>query len=174
MQAQYRDIGYMVSPYSTPSYGAPWLQEICRIVIDKNGLCTLRWQGASETNGTGIESVQLEPFETIQERIVNQLNYMYGGANENGRNSLDVKVTNIELGISLISEKDKTDRGLYIPTWYVSYIVKWSDQEDTKANWDKNQIMFNAIDGSYIEPRTTNKDLMEMAEDMAEAMSAIS
>jgi hypothetical protein len=113
LQAQYNDIGLMVSPFSVPSYGAPWLQEMCRIVVDKDGLCILWWQGASEISNVIASSVQLESFNNIEQRIVNQLNYMYG-THENGSGyGLDIKITEIRLGISLISEKDKTDSGIY-------------------------------------------------------------
>lgn len=165
MQAQYKDIGFAVDNDALPSYGAPWEQEICRIIIDKNGLCKLWWQGASEKSSIVIDSAQLIPFEAIKGRIVDQLNYMYGTTENGTGNGLDIKITEIELGISLISEKDKRERGVYLPTWYINHVIKWKDVEDSEDNWELNQIMFSALDGSYIEPRVTNTDLMSMTSD---------
>lgn len=150
---------FMVDPKNLPSYGAPWEPEILRIVIDNEGLCNLWWQGASEISSTDTESAELEPFEDIKERIANQLNYTLGTQDRNGF-GVEIKVIKIELGISLISVKDQINTGVYIPTWYVSFNSKWSDEEDDE--WITDQIMFNALDGSYIEPRVTNVDLMEM------------
>ena len=150
--------GAFVNPDAAPSYGAPWSEESLTIAVDKNGLFGFNWNGASEISRTVVESAQLEDFDTIQQRITNQLNYICGPGGEDRGVVFEIEISKIELGISLLSVEDETDIGEYIPTWYVTYRCKYADWDDT--SWAQEQIMFNAIDGSYVEPRLTNEDLM--------------
>ena len=156
LQVPYRDYGFSINDDALPSYAAPWDVEMCRIVIDKNGLCDLQWQGASIISSVAAQSVALAPFDFIQSRIIDQLryNHSYSGP---GFEGFDIIITKIELGTSLISVKDEYDTGLYIPTWYADFYLKSkrADEYDSELN----TIIFNAIDGSYIEPRVTNKKL---------------
>ena len=68
--------GLFMDPKAPPSFGSPWGQEQLTIAVDKNGVFSLGWRGASELGPTVIESAQLEDFDTIQQRITNQLNYL--------------------------------------------------------------------------------------------------
>lgn len=154
---QYEDGVSEMNPDSLPSYGAPWKREALKIIIDKKGLCKLWWQGASAVSKTDAQSTELKPFTDITDRIAEQLNYIYGTQEKDG-NGLDVSVTKIELGTSLISAKDQTESGVYIPTWYVSFKYKWRNEGESEI--DSTKLMFSALDGSYIEPRVTNNDLM--------------
>ena len=150
--------GLFMDPKAPPSYGSPWGQEQLTIAVDKNGLFSLWWRGASELSHTVTESAQLEDFDTIQQRITNQLNYLCATWGENQGKVFEINITKIELGISLLSVKDQTDIGEYIPTWYVTYSCKFEGEDSEEIQ----QIMFSAIDGSYVEPRVTNEDIMEM------------
>lgn len=162
-QVRYDGQGFIIEEDALPSFGAPWDVEACTIGIDKNGLCFLEYNGASQISRVVKDSAELEQFDTIQQRIANQLNYIYGAVDRDKGIGLDIKITKIELGTSLISVKDETDIGIYIPTWYVDHYIKWSDAEDFEDNWELNTIIFNAIDGSYIEPRVTNEKLMSIS-----------
>ena len=157
LQVPYQDFVASINPDSLPSYAAPWEMEMCRMVIDKTGICTIKWQGASMIGDVAAQSVALEPFDFIQSRIVDQFKYNQGKPIRDDV-GIDIKITKIELGTSLISVKDEYDTGLYIPTWYVDYHMKWSDVDE----YDNEicTVIFSAIDGSYIEPRVTNKQLM--------------
>ncbi len=161
LQAEYRDgVNTRVNPDALPSYGAPWPPEVLIMAVDKEGICSISWMGASKIESTLAETAELEKFDEIKNRIANQLNFI-SGTDENANGfGLDIEVNKIELGISLLSEKNKSDVGQYLPTWYVSFKWKWRDQQDSDENWSEDQIMFNAIDGSYVEPRVTNADLM--------------
>ena len=159
LMTQFHNDGTMVNPDSLPSYGAPWEREVLKIVIDNEGLCKLMWQGASEISSADNESAQLEPFEEIIDRIANQLNYILGTQDRDGI-GVEIEVTKIELGISLISVKNQINTGVYIPTWYINFKSKWSDENED--GWFSEQIMFSALDGSYIEPRITNVELMDI------------
>ena len=161
-QARYDLSGFGIDPKSMPSYGAPWDIEVCTIGIDNSGLCFLEYKGASQISKEIRNTAELEQFEIIQERIANQLNYIYGTVTRDNDVGVEIIVSKIELGISLVSIQNETKTGLYIPTWYVDYYIKWSDAEDEVGNGELNTIIFNAIDGSYIEPRVTNEKLMSI------------
>ena len=161
-QTRYDLSGFGIDENAMPSYGAPWDVEECTIGIDKDGLCFLEYKGASTISREIQNSVELEKFDVIVERIANQLSYIYGTVTRGNGIGVDIVISEIELGVGLISVKNETDIGIYIPTWYVDYYIKWSDQEDIEKNWELNTIIFNAIDGSYIEPRVTNEKLMSM------------
>lgn len=122
----------------------------------------LEYKGASQISKEIRNTAELEQFEIIQERIANQLNYIYGTVTRDNDVGVEIIVSKIELGISLVSIQNETKTGLYIPTWYVDYYIKWSDAEDEVGNGELNTIIFNAIDGSYIEPRVTNEKLMSI------------
>lgn len=157
LQAQYKSDAFFMNPASLPSYAAPWEREVVRMVIDKEGLCSFVWQGRAAPIQVLVESTQLAAFAYVQERIALQLNYMFGTHENENAMGLDIEIKKIELGISMLSMKDKQDAGIYLPTWYVSYDRKWRDSE----TWmDPGQIMFSAVDGSYVEPRITNQDIM--------------
>ncbi len=111
------------------------------------------WRGASAVSRTAVASAELEPFDSIQQRITNQFGYLYGAAENGSDRKLNIDIFNIKLGISMISVKDKPDTGVYIPTWYASYYI---DSDESMLE----QLMFSALDGSYIEPRVSNLEMM--------------
>lgn len=145
--------GCFIDPNAMPSYGAPWSQEICTIAADKDGVCFMYWRGASTVGRTAVASAELEPFAGIQQRITNQFGYLYGAIENGSDRKMDIDIFNIKLGISMISVKDKPDFGVYIPTWYVSYHI---DSDESTLE----QLMFSALDGSYIEPRVDDLEMM--------------
>lgn len=157
LQSQYSDIGTYLNPDSLPSYVAPWQREVLQVAIDEDGISYLRLQGASIIKERIASNAVLLPFEQIQSRIAQQLNYVYG-THLNGNNvGLELTVTKIELGISLLTQKDEMDTGVYLPTWYVSFNRKWQDES---TDLPSGEIMFSAIDGRYIEPRVTKQQIM--------------
>lgn len=142
---------------TAPSYGSPWGVEKLVVSVDKNGLFSLYWTGASAIRRTVTESAQLMDFNTINQRITDQLGFNYAyPAEENG--NYEIEISRIELGISMISMENRTDVGEYLPTWYVDY--RYKPENEGEDAWVVQQIMFSAIDGSYIEPRITVNQLM--------------
>ena len=141
---------------TAPSYGSPWGEEQLVISVDKTGLFGLNWKGASTVSRTVADSAQLIDFETIHQRITDQLSYKYGFSDDDSK--IEIEISEVRLGISMISLENRTDVGEYLPTWYVSYRYKGENEDDNAWQWQ--QIMFNATDGSYIEPRITVNDLM--------------
>ncbi len=139
-----------------PSYASPWGQEFCVIAVDKDGLCTLSWYGASIISHISIPSAQLMDFDAIRQRIVDQMNYSFGARETPEGYGLDIVVTNIKLGTSLLSLKNETDKGEYLPTWYVTFDYLY---KSTKVG-GMAQMAFSAIDGSYVDPRSSNIEIM--------------
>jgi beta-lactamase regulating signal transducer with metallopeptidase domain len=142
---------------TAPSYGSPWGEEQLIISVDKDGLFSFWWKGASQISRTVAESAKLLDFDSIKQRITDQLSFNYAfNAEENGK--YEIEISEIRLGISMISMENRTDIGEYLPTWYVSF--RYKPENLSERFWKSQQIMFNAVDGSYIEPRISVNDLM--------------
>jgi beta-lactamase regulating signal transducer with metallopeptidase domain len=152
--------GFFMKAEAAPSYASPWGPEMCIIAIDKDGLAGLTWKGASSITRTFAASVPLADFDSIHQRITDQLHYIYATMGKDQNKTFEIQIVRIELGISMLSLKDEPDAGVYIPTWYVTFARGFAG--DNKLGSDYQQIMFSAIDGSYVEPRTTNEGLMSM------------
>jgi hypothetical protein len=60
----------------------------------------------------------------------------------------------------MIAVKKHSKIGEYIPRWYVTYEHHLIN--DSAEIIEMEQIMFNAIDGSYIEPRIEQEKLVEI------------
>lgn len=157
LQKIYQSDFLYLNPASLPSYAAPWGQELLKIIIDDSGLCYMNYQGASNIDKTISPTVQLEDFDIIKENVTNQLNSIYGVQTNGEGEGLDIKITKFALGMDLLAVKDQPDIGQYIPTWRVSFEFNWRNDSEV---FDRENI-FDAIDGTYIEPRVTTKDLMD-------------
>ena len=57
----------------------------------------------------------------------------------------------------MITVKDQPNIGEYRPTWRVSFEYHWKDDKEIF----RQDIIFDAVDGTYIEPRITTQDLMD-------------
>ena len=158
LQKAYRNNTFYVNPNAAPSYVAPWAQEVINVIIDKDGLAFIKCQGRSAEIENTKANVKLLDFESVKERVVNQLYYMYGTSENGEGDGLDIKVTDFSLGSEMLAVKDEAEKGTYIPVWRVDYIIKWKSQTE---EYDET-IYFNAINGAYIEPRVTTTDLMNI------------
>lgn len=149
--------GVYLNPDSMPSKAAPWEQELVNIVIDDKGIAYVVYQGAGTLLLESVKSVKLADFNSIEDRVLNQFKYIYGTHTNGSGNGLDIKVISFDLGTDMISIEDQPDKGLYIPTWTVTYSYKWQDSDEEFFG----SLVFDARNGEYIEPRVTNRDLME-------------
>ena len=151
---------YYINPDSPPCAGSPWGQEFCSITVDQGGVCAFSWTGAStELKRISSSSIMLKNNTEIKPIIEKQLTEIYKD-HINGKGShLSIQVVSVNAGLSLISVDENSKIGQYVPSWYVDYRYKWSDAEDIPGNWEQGQIIFNAINGNYIEPRITQDKL---------------
>lgn len=147
-----------INPSSYPSYGAPWGEEILQLIIDADGLSLLKCQGCSNIDKTISSTVILEDFNTIKENAIKQLNSMYGTTMNGNNKGLEININKFELGIDMIAVKDQPDIGQYVPSWRISYEQNWEDSEEIF----NQEIILDATDGKYIEPRITTADLMSI------------
>ena len=53
--------------------------------------------------------------------------------------------------LAVINIKDTSGYGMLIPSWWVDYVSSYT--QNGVENQFNNTTIFNAIDGSYIEPR---------------------
>ena len=136
-----------------PSYAAPWPRENIAVFVDDSGIDVFSVLGISREKEVLYKNVALLPFDALLERIEKQLKYQHAYAQE-GITDKMCRVTSIELLGSVIAEKDKAGFGLFIPSWRVEYALSYTEY-GTEIVLDGNATYFNAIDGSYIEPRAS-------------------
>lgn len=159
LQAPYDFFGYVVWGASpAPSHIGPWDQEALLIFVADEGIYCFDLRGAGREVKKLYDNVQLLPFSDLLERIQEQLVYQHSYHDESIE-SVEVQVSTISLISSLIDIADKPGYGLLIPSWKVEYqlTLTYKDKEAKIEKVDLSTI-FNAVDGSYIEPRKT-KDI---------------
>ena len=145
--------GGIVRNYEEPATIAPWGQERIRVFIDHNGVRAFLWDYASEVVEVENKSVQILPFDQIVSRLKQQLKYRYAYVQDLVKTDpfaeMQIKINSIRLGLSMIGIVDKQNYCRLIPAWYVLY-----DEIYTKTGIiEPEALIFNAIDGSQIEPR---------------------
>ncbi len=145
--------GGIVRNYEEPATIAPWGQERIRVFIDHNGVRAFLWDYASEVVEVENTSVQILPFDQIVSRLKQQLKYRYAYVQDLVKTDpfaeMQIKINSIRLGLSMIGIVDKQNYCRLIPAWYVLY-----DEIYTKTGIiEPEALIFNAIDGSQIEPR---------------------
>lgn len=138
------------NPYEPPRFVSMWGPEVLRIAVDQTGLCMIWWGGASELKNTIANSIALEPFELIVEKIPEQFIKLYKTHINAAGAGLHFEVTKITLCTSLLAYSDKQNQAVYIPAWCIDYQRRWENSDELL---DVGQLYLSAIDGSYIEPR---------------------
>lgn len=149
------DLSYACMKKFPPSIGAPWRIERVIICIDQEGVEYFSWVGASQGEQVINDNIELLAFDALIERIANQINQFYIDSP-----GTIFTIKKMELGYSLISVKDKTDSGYYVPTWYVTF--EYVEPENKDFAPVTEMLMFTAYDGAYYEPRMTTHELMEL------------
>lgn len=151
----------IVDPNHLPVVGAPWEQEVCVITVDGDGLCQIWWQGATEVITVENSSGELYPFSTIRQGIDERIWSLFVDK-DHVNLKLEVQITNVQLGIAMIAIDSYYEEGKYIPCWYIDFKHRWN-YKNGNSSWENDQIVFSAIDGSYIEPRIKDAKLKELA-----------
>ena len=155
---------FLMTAKSWPSFGAPWQQERLEVCVDDSGVATIEWAGiATELNETA--AVELLPFDELRTRVLAQIQY-FSAYPYNTEWYYTSAISSWRLGTSLTSLADSPEVGIMIPTWYVKYTESAgpSPEERTAYQATERMVAFSAIDGSYIEPRVTNADIMKHAD----------
>ncbi len=156
LQGRYEEGWTFVNPDYQPSHVAAWAPEIVKIAVDSTGICSLLWQGASRIISDTAQTVSLLPVEEVPSIVADTLYRIYGEhLNENGI-GFAFEVTDMKLGMSLVSSDGKDNEARLIPSWYIYYNKRWCDAEEYMV---PNKLILSAIDGNYIEPRITTDDI---------------
>jgi len=136
-----------------PVNAAPWDAESITIIVDKKGIAHYDTRGAGRQNRVLYNNVELMAFEDILERIKQQLVYNHA-YQEASMEEYSVTVREIKLVSSLVNIKDHPDVGRLIPAWDVvyDYYERFAGEKEPFVYHCHTYL--NAIDGSYIEPRT--------------------
>ena len=134
-----------------PQYSPPFVAETLTANVSKNGLHFF-WHGCANVVETVNKNVELLPFETIQQRLKDQIFYKNSFKKEGLYRAFTVTVTSAELRMSYIGVKDNPDQALMIPVWlFESRIGYYQTTTETQFNYKDNTYMLSAIDGGVIE-----------------------
>ena len=146
--------GFGVYKDYPPTHSAPWEEEFIDMIVTQDGVRGFLWRGASVETEVLADNVKLLPFDEIVMRAGQQLKYMYSWSESmEEEDAPELVIDRIVLGVSAINVKDEPEIGMLVPTWYIKYIDKRDAGEILPDEW----IAFNAIDGSYIEPRMSSE-----------------
>lgn len=135
-----------------PINAAPWGQEFIFITVDDGDIAKFDVRNAGRYNKVVINNARLMEFESILDRIKQQLVYNHAYQPDDIL-EYSVEVNEIKLCSSLINVKNDFNIGRMIPTWDIRYIFREQYSNEYPATIYDCHIFLNAIDGSYIEPR---------------------
>ncbi len=152
---------YILTAKSWPSFGAPWPQEQLEICVDEFGIASIEWTGMS-TELDETATVELLPFDQLKARVLAQIQY-FSAYPYNTDWYFTSHISSWRLGTSLTSLADAPETGIMIPTWFVKYAESAGSSPEERTTYQATErvVAFNAIDGSYIEPRVTNAEIMK-------------
>ncbi len=149
---------FVMTERSYPAYGAPWPQERLEVCVDGEGLATIHYQGMARPTGESAAAALL-PFERLLPLVTQQLARLSSFALRTDW-YYTVEVVRWRLGTSLTSLANDPDAGVMTPTWYVTCRETSAPEPGAEGYTTERTVAFNALDGSYLEPRITNAILM--------------
>lgn len=135
-----------------PSNASPWEYEFMFITVDEKGIVKYDTRGAGKEKRVRFSNIELLDFESIFERIKQQLVYNHVYKPDDMEEHY-VTVFDIELSSALINAKDQSNVGRLIPAWVILYDFHEKYKGDNEYTVHHCHLYLNAIDGSYIEPR---------------------
>ena len=144
------DIADRSSQEYMPEYSAPWFLEMIMIYVDENGVSRFSWSGYAEIGEKLSENAALLPFEEVMERADKQLFYQNGGEAAMAQ-EVNIWVDRIQLGWTLINQKDNPGKGLFVPAWHLFY-NKTAVYDGEEPLEEGGFLILNAIDGSVVDP----------------------
>lgn len=125
-----------------------WESETVVIAVNDSGIVDFYYLSPLDIRETVVEKSRIKSFDEIRntfEKMVVIENAVKGTENERDQ-KVSVKVSNVRLVYSRISEKDRFDTGLVVPVWNFEGTVV--DQFGTQKTG--TVLSINAIDGSVI------------------------
>lgn len=157
-----RNCGGLTVPYDiggssgnvndVPALSAPWGQEVLTVGIDSAGICYFTLKGACTVTKKLYANVPLLGYDELLDRIENQLFYHHAFSADGVKNPC-ITVKEIRLCAALVNVADRPNTGRFIPAFEVAYGYQFTYGDSDDVVKQDLSMYFNAIDGSYIEPR---------------------
>lgn len=157
-----RNCGGLTVPYDiggssgnvndVPALSAPWGQEVLTVGIDSAGICYFTLKGACTVTKKLYANVPLLGYDELLDRIENQLFYHHAFSADGVKNPC-ITVKEIRLCAALVNVADRPNTGRFIPAFEVAYSYQFTYGDSDDVVKQDLSMYFNAIDGSYIEPR---------------------
>lgn len=157
-----RNCGGLTMPYDiggssgnvndVPALSAPWGQEVLTVGIDSAGICYFTLKGACTVTKKLYANVPLLGYDELLDRIENQLFYHHAFSADGVKNPC-ITVKEIRLCAALVNVADRPNTGRFIPAFEVAYSYQFTYGDSDDVVKQDLSMYFNAIDGSYIEPR---------------------
>ena len=125
-----------------------WENETIVVAVNDSGIVDFYYLSPLAINDTVVEKSRIKAFDEIRdtfEKMVVVENAIKGSGDEQDAR-VSVKVTDVKLVYSRISEKDSFDTGLIVPVWNFegTIVDEFGDQKTGTV------LSVNAIDGSVI------------------------
>lgn len=132
-----------------------WESEAVAVSVCDNGIVDFHYLSPLSINETVVEKSKIKSFSEIKDTfeqmvVIENANNVSEGEE---RETVSIKVTDVNLVYTRISEKDSFDTGLVVPVWNFEGTVvdealsgKYGDGYEKKGNI----LSINAIDGSVI------------------------
>lgn len=153
-------------PSVQEAYDIVWEDESVIMEIDDNGVKKIEWRCPTKMNKLVSETVQLLPFEQIQEKFRKQINLQGQWFDEtNGIIGRKIFIDDIRLGVMKLKSRDGNGYTM-TPVWdFFGYSIdKYAEQQPGGYQLDENMehtnqipaqsfITINALDGTMIDRR---------------------
>lgn len=123
-----------------------WGSEAVSVAVNDNGIVDFYYLSPLSIDETVVEKSQIKSFREIKDTFEKMVVVQNASKADDGAGDVSVKVTDVKLIYTRISEKDSFDTGLVVPVWnFEGTIVDEYGHEKTG-----NVLSINAIDGSVI------------------------
>jgi hypothetical protein len=137
---------------------APWSYEDMTFAIDDSGIVGFKWSSPYQFTGVVTENSNLLTFQNITDVFdtMSLVKNAWDGYSEYNPDlkSIDIKVNELKLGLTRVTEQNKRDSGLLVPVWdfigTTAYISEANGQTTTMDDGPIPILTINAIDGSVI------------------------
>ena len=121
-----------------------WGNEAIVVGVNDSGVVLFKYLTPISIDETVVEKTSIKSFSEIKDTFEEMV--VIENASEEETATVSIKVTDVKLVYTRISEKDSFDTGLIVPVWDFERTVV-NEYGDEKTG---NILSINAIDGSVI------------------------
>lgn len=127
-----------------------WGSEVVAVAVNDNGIVGFHYLSPLSISETVVKDSRIKSFDEIKETFEKMVVIENAAQDKEAGGSVSVKVTDVNLVYTRISEKDSFDTGLVVPVWNFEGTVL--DEYGGEKAGKKTGIILsiNAIDGSVI------------------------